>query len=220
VPSFQQHLDTLEAWRRFPGLERLEPLAGAPRVALSFDDGPDPDSTPAVLDALDEAGVTATFFVVGEQLERHWQIAREAQARGHELGLHGHGHPAHHVLSPAGARDEVARGVGAFEAALGRRPALFRPPYGRFSEASFAACGSLSLRPVYWSAWGMDWEEIGPDRIAELSCRDLADGMVLLLHDSARYASRRSALPTAQSIARIAVRARELGLAVGPITMP
>ena len=172
-----------------------------------------------MLDALDAAGVKATFFVVGEQLERHWRIAREAQERGHELGLHGHGHPAHHLLSPAAARDDVARGLGAFEAALGRRPALFRPPYGRFSEASFAACGSLGLTPVYWSAWGMDWEDIDPDRIAELSCRDLADGMVLL-HDSARYASRPSALPTARAIAAIVARAAELGLAVTPVAGP
>jgi peptidoglycan/xylan/chitin deacetylase (PgdA/CDA1 family) len=107
--------------------------------------------------------------------------------------------------------------VGAFEAALGRRPSLFRPPYGRFSEASYDACRRLELTPVYWSAWGMDWEAIGADRIAELACRDLNGGMVLLLHDSPRYAVRGSALPTAEAIPAILARVRELGVPIGPM---
>lgn len=203
----------LESWRRFPGVERV---SGA-RVALTFDDGPDPDSTPAVLDALDALGVRATFFVVGEQLASHWAIARDAADRGHELALHGYGHPEHHLLGPAAARDEVARGLGAFEAALGRRPALFRPPYGRFSEASYEACTRFGLTPVYWSAWGMDWEPIGPDRVAELACRDLAAGGILLLHDSPRYAVRDSAGATADALKEIDERVTEAGVKLGPV---
>src|SRR3982074_2745692 len=112
-----------------PALERVP--SG---VALTFDDGPDPDATPDVLDALDAAGVRATFFVVGEQLMRHHALAREALARGHELGLHCFDH-AHYDTLPGGtARDDVARALGTFEAAVGRRPRFFRPPYGRFSE--------------------------------------------------------------------------------------
>ena len=186
-------------------------------MALTFDDGPDPDSTPAVLDALERAGASATFFVMGEQLGRHWPLARDAQERGHELGLHGFAHSRHDELTPAAARDDVARAVGAFEAALGRRPTLFRPPYGRFAEASFAACASLGLIPVYWSAWGTDWEDIGAERIAETACRDLTDGTVLLLHDSARYADRPSAVATADAVPLIVERAARLGIGTGPI---
>jgi peptidoglycan-N-acetylglucosamine deacetylase len=189
----------------------------AGRIALTFDDGPDPDSTPAVLDALDRAGVTATFFVVGEQLERNWSIAREAAERGHELALHGFGHPDHHLLAPAAARDEVARGLGAFEAALGRRPRLFRPPYGRFSEASYEACVRLGLTPVYWSAWAMDWEPIAPERIVDLATRDLADGMIVLLHDSPRYAARDSARPTADALFGFFEHVTGMGVPIGPV---
>src|SRR5947209_9790524 len=218
VPSFQYYAETLASWASFPGLERLDVERGGDgRVALTFDDGPDEDATPAVLDALDEAGVRATFFVVGEQLEQHWRIARDAAERGHELALHGYSHPRHEQILPQAARDEVARGMGAFEAAVGRRPELMRPPYGRFSEHSYRACRTLGLEPVYWSAWALDWEELPPERIVDLACRDLASGMIVLLHDSPRYAERRSALATAQAVAGIAERAAELGLQLGPI---
>jgi peptidoglycan/xylan/chitin deacetylase (PgdA/CDA1 family) len=219
MPSFREHVEMLESWRAFPGVERLggEAADDAPRAALTFDDGPDPDGTPAVLDALDAAGVKATFFVVGEQLMRHWAIAREARERGHQLALHGAAHPRHAELSPPAARDEVARGVGAFEAATGERAELFRPPYGRFSEHSHAACLKLGLTPVYWSAWGSDWDPIPAERIAELAVRDLTPGAIVLLHDSARYAVRPSAAPTAEAVPAIAAAARERGLEIGPI---
>ncbi|MBV9213783.1 MAG: polysaccharide deacetylase family protein [Actinobacteria bacterium] len=217
MPTFGELAATLASWRTFPGRERLEADPGERRVALTFDDGPDEDSTPAVLDALDRIGARATFFVVGEQLERHWRIARETAERGHELALHGYAHPKHDELVPPAARDEVARGVGAFEAAVGRRPRRMRPPYGRFSEHSYAACRSLGLEPVYWSAWGLDWEALAPARIADLAARDLAAGMIVLLHDSARYAERSSALPTAEALPLLAQRAAGLGLELGPI---
>src|SRR5215210_2537904 len=165
--------DTAERWRYMPGLEQVG--VGA---ALTFDDGPDPDGTPPVLDALDAAGVRATFFVVGEQLMRHHAVAREALARGHELGLHGFEHVEHDSLPGRSARDDVARAMGTFEAAVGRKPRFFRPPYGRFSEHSYEACADLGLQPVYWSAWRLDWETIGAERIADLATRHLADGTI------------------------------------------
>ncbi|HEX8741879.1 MAG TPA: polysaccharide deacetylase family protein [Thermoleophilaceae bacterium] len=216
MPSFREQVEMLESWRRFPGVERL----ADDRVALTFDDGPDPDATPAILDALDAAGAKATFFVVGEQLMRHHAIARAARARGHELALHGATHPHLERLSPAAARDEIARGVGAFEAAVGERPALFRPPYGRFGEHAFAACRRFDLTPVYWSAWGGDWDPLPAERIAELAARDLSAGAIVLLHDSARYATRASAAPTAAAVAPIAAAAAEAGLAIGPVAGP
>ena len=199
MPSYRQLLETAERWREMPGLERLP---GG--IAITFDDGPDPDGTPPILDALDAAGVKATFFLVGEQLMRHHAIARETAARGHELALHGYEHVEHDSLRPQAARDDIARALGAFEASTGRRPRFFRPPYGRFAEFSYKACGALALEPVYWSAWGLDWEDISGDRIADLVARDLDAGAIVLLHDSPRYADRPSAQATADAIAAIA----------------
>jgi peptidoglycan/xylan/chitin deacetylase (PgdA/CDA1 family) len=205
MPSFREFKETLELWERFPGLERGE--AGAGKVALTFDDGPDEDATEAVLDALEGIGAHATFFMLGEQLMRHQGIGREVVRRGHEVALHGFGHEPHEELSPQQARDDLARGLGALEAATGRHPRFYRPPYGRFSEHSYEACRKLGMEPVYWSSWGSDWESISGTRIAELSARDLADGAILLLHDSARYADRERATPTAEALAPLAERA-------------
>ncbi|HYP47101.1 MAG TPA: polysaccharide deacetylase family protein [Thermoleophilaceae bacterium] len=198
MPSFQEQLDTLARWRRYPGRERLDPGTG--QIALTFDDGPDPDATPAVLDALGD--VPATFFLVGEQVEVNPALAREVAERGHAVALHGQRHIEHDRLGD-GARADLERGLATLQAATGARPRLFRPPYGRFSAASYAACRELGLEPVLWSAWGGDWEPVPEGRIADLVCRDLADGAVVLLHDSARYAYRQSAQPTAAALPAI-----------------
>jgi peptidoglycan-N-acetylglucosamine deacetylase len=208
MPSFGEQRKTEEDWEAFPATERLP----GERIALTFDDGPDDDATPAVLDALEEAGIKATFFVVGEQLMRHHGIARQAAMAGHELALHGFSHRRHTELIPPDARDEVPRGVGAFEAVVGAKPRFFRPPYGQFSEHSYKACQAMGLEAVYWSAWGLDWEEIGPDRIADLVVRDLEPGAIVVLHDSPRYADRPSAQATADAIPLIAAAAAERGL--------
>lgn len=205
MPGHGQLVETLERWRRFPGRERVE--SG---VALTFDDGPDPDATEAVLDVLERAGARATFFLVGEQLLVHHELGRAVAEAGHELGLHGFRHVEHDELDDP--REDLLRGLDAIESATGVRPRLCRPPYGRFSEASFAACRELELEPVYWSAWGMDWEPLPPDRIADLAGRDLAEGAILLLHDSARYAPRASAVPTAEALGSILAEIEARGI--------
>ena len=172
MPSFGQFRDTEERWRRFPGVERLEP-AGE-RFALTFDDGPDPEATPAVLDVLDREGAKATFFLVGERVEAHPELAREVAARGHTVALHGHVHVEHETLAEPAA--DLQRARVAVEQATGVQATLFRPPYGRFSAASHAACLGAGLTPVYWSGWGCDWEPVPAERIADLVVRDLTAG--------------------------------------------
>jgi peptidoglycan-N-acetylglucosamine deacetylase len=212
VPSFQQQRETLERWRRFPALERME--AG---VALTFDDGPDPDCTPAVLDALAAADARGVFFLVGEQVEEHPELARRVADEGHAVALHGFRHVEHDELG-ADVRADLERGAAAVADATGVEPRLYRPPYGRFTEESYRAVGELGLEPVYWSGWGGDWDPIPAERIADLAIRDLAPGTILLLHDSPRYAMRPSAAPTAEALPAIlaAMRERELE----PVTVP
>jgi len=206
VPSFQQQRHTLELWRRFPALERVED-----GVALTFDDGPDPDATPAVLDALAAAGAQAVFFLVGEQVEAHPGLARRVAEDGHLVALHGFRHVEHAELGPD-AREDIERGAAVVAEATGVEPRLYRPPYGRFSEHSYGAMRELGLEPVYWSGGGADWEPIPAERIADTAIRDLMPGTIMLLHDSARYASRPSAAPTAEALPAIMRAMKERGL--------
>ena len=212
MPGFLELRETEARWRRFGGMERLEPADG--RFALTFDDGPDPDCTPEVLDALDAAGARATFFCVGEQVEAHPELARELARRGHRVGLHGHRHVEHDTLDdPAGDLEHCRAALvaaGALEEAAGGLPT--RPPYGRFSAASHAACLQAGHHPVLWSAWACDWEDIGAQRMADLVARDLDAGAIVLLHDSARYAYRPSACSTAAAVPLILAAASERGL--------
>jgi peptidoglycan-N-acetylglucosamine deacetylase len=196
-------------WREVPGLERVPPGAGA---ALTFDDGPDPQFTPALLDALDAAGAKATFFVVGERVAGNEVLLREIESRGHEIALHGMTHRRHDDLDDEQARAELTGGLATIEAASVARPRWYRPPYGGSSPALARFCAELDLGLAYWSTWGQDWEAIPAARIARLVGRDLDPGAVILLHDSPLYAERDDARPTIDSIPLIAAAAREQGL--------
>jgi peptidoglycan-N-acetylglucosamine deacetylase len=209
MPHFSEQVDTLERWRLFPARERAD---GAEGVVLTFDDGPDHDATPALLDALDAAAARATFFLVGEQVEAGPALAREVAERGHDVQLHGYGHIAHDRLAPDQARRDLERGARALREECGLEARFYRPPYGRFSPDSYEACRALGLEAVYWSAWGTDWETISPQRIAELVIPDLAAGAIVLLHDSPRYSHRPSARPTVEALPLIAASAERLDL--------
>lgn len=198
-------------WRLCPGLERVR----SPRQAvLSFDDGPDPDATPAVLDALERAGARATFFMVGSQVQRHPALAREVHARGHDVALHCQEHRRLDRLAAGAASDDLRRGFTVLQEATGVACRWYRPPFGRMTPAALDTSLELGMSLVYWSAWGMDWEQLPAARIAQLAAADLRPGAIVLLHDSARYGRRPSAAPTADAIPLIAVSAVQRGIAL------
>jgi peptidoglycan/xylan/chitin deacetylase (PgdA/CDA1 family) len=193
-------------WREVPGTEHL-PAEDA--IAITFDDGPDREFTPPLLDALAEAGASATFFVVGEQVSGAEDLLREISARGHEVALHGMTHRRHDGLDETQARSELEDGLRAIEAAGVPRPRWYRPPYGGSSPVLAGLCRELGLGLAYWSTWGQDWEPIPAARIADLVLRDLGPGGIVLLHDSARYAERDDASPTTAAVPLIAAAARD-----------
>ncbi len=202
--------ETMERWKRFPGVESGS--FGSDRYALTFDDGPDRDATPSVLEALSASDALATFFMVGEQVERWPDIARDVANRGHEVACHGFDHTGHPERPDEEVRDDIRRAVDVIESTTGVQPKLFRPPYGRFCEASYAACEELGMERIYWSAWGADWDPVDSETIAQTVLGDIKDGAIVLLHDSQRYADRKSARPTAEATPSIVAAARKGGL--------
>jgi peptidoglycan/xylan/chitin deacetylase (PgdA/CDA1 family) len=198
-------------WRELPGIEQVSRKGQA---VLTFDDGPDsaPGATIATLDALDVAGAKATFFVVGEQIEAAPELTEEILGRGHEVGVHGQRHFRHDRVPAAESVADIEAGYAAVAEAIGSTPRFYRPPYGKLTPAGAEACERLGLEVAYWSTWGLDWEPLPSDRIARRVNRDLSDGAIVLLHDSARYAVRPSADQTARAIEAIAARAAKLQL--------
>lgn len=169
------------------GVPRRMP-PGTRGVALTFDDGPHPQGTPALLDILADAGAHATFFLVGEQAERLPEIAQRIAREGHAVALHGHRHRNQLRLPPRAFASDLARGARVLEQITGARPALYRPPYGIFSPAGLAIARRSGYRNLLWSRWGHDWRRSAtPRRIAAEITRELADGDVLLLHDADHY---------------------------------
>ena len=179
---------------------QIRPLANAlhipctldePRgVALTFDDGPHPEGTPAVLEELARHDARATFFLVGEQVRAYPDVARAIAAAGHEIAVHGDRHVLLLRRRTREVRVDYDRAAATIEEATGARPALYRPPYGIFSSGSLAEVRRRGWRPLLWSTWGRDWERRAtPSSITRRATRGLQGGDVVLLHDSDAYSS-------------------------------
>jgi peptidoglycan/xylan/chitin deacetylase (PgdA/CDA1 family) len=192
-------------------LPRTLPAGG---VALTFDDGPHPDGTPAVLDVLARAGVRATFFVIGEQVRRRPQLVARAAAAGHAIALHGDRHRLQLRMSAAAVAEDLKRGIAAIEDATGATPAWHRPPFGIYSAGGLRAARAAGLAPLLWSRWGKDWRKrTTPGRIAARATRSLIPGDVILLHDADFYSARESHRRTVAALDLITteLKRRKLG---------
>jgi peptidoglycan/xylan/chitin deacetylase (PgdA/CDA1 family) len=200
---------------------RLTPhLAGEGRpggVGLTFDDGPDPLGTPAVLETLAGLGWQATFFMLGSQVHRYPEIARQVVDAGHEVAVHGTLHRNHLVRTPLAVRHDIRLAVEEITATTGMRPRWFRPPYGIFSGGTHWAARDLGLVPVLWTAWGKDWRAGPPVQIVAEVMRTLRDGGTVLLHDSDCTSRPGSWKSTVAALPLLAARLRAQGLEVRPL---
>ncbi|MGZ4305833.1 MAG: polysaccharide deacetylase family protein [Solirubrobacteraceae bacterium] len=162
-------------------------------VALTFDDGPHPEGTPAVLEALARENARATFFVVGEQVQRRPALVAEIVAAGHLVAVHGYRHRLQLRLGGGEVRADIERGVEAIRDAIGVDVAWHRPPYGVYSPAGLKFVRESGMRPLLWSRWGKDWRKFTtPARIATRATREIGPGDVILLHDADFYSARHS----------------------------
>ncbi len=170
-----------------PNLRRLpDDLAARGKVALTFDDGPDPDGTPRVLDALESAGARATFFLVGRRVERRPDLAAEIARRGHAIGNHTATHPNRFAfLGAAGIAREIDDADAAIRRAADTSPRWFRAPAGIRNPILEAVLSARSLRLASWTRRAFDTVERSPEVVARRLLRGIAPGDVLLLHDVA-----------------------------------
>jgi peptidoglycan/xylan/chitin deacetylase (PgdA/CDA1 family) len=182
---------------------------GARGYALTFDDGPDPASTPRVLDALDAVSAKATFFVIARKAEAHPELVKKILARGHAVGLHSYAHDRLFSLrSTKRVQADLERGIAVLEAITGERPTLFRPPIGHTTPPIARVAGDLDLDVIGWSVSAHDGlRGASVERvIARVSSR-LRDGAIVLLHDASERGTH--APVAADVIAKIVEAGRE-----------
>jgi len=200
-------------------LTRL-PDAAAQRgeIAITFDDGPDPEVTPQVLDLLDRAGARGTFFCIGSRAQAHPGLVREIVRRGHAVENHSQGHStAFGWYGPDRLRREIAAAQGTLAALTGRAPAFFRAPFGVRNPFVDPVLARLGLAYVSWTRRGYDTVDGDASRVARRLAVRLEAGDVLVLHDGVASGGRRGQPAVLEVLPRL------LELAVGrglkPVTL-
>jgi len=209
-----RHLLAPVSERAAGALDIARTLPGSDGVALTFDDGPHPEGTPAILEILARAGHKAMFFMIGEQVERRPELAAEVASQGHLVAVHGYRHRLEVRLSARELLLDLERGRATIEDATGATLHWHRPSYGVYSPAGLRAATSAGLRPLLWSRWGKDWRKFTtPKRIASRATRSLKVGDVILLHDADFYSARDSHKRTAEALEIIVaeLKMREIG---------
>jgi peptidoglycan/xylan/chitin deacetylase (PgdA/CDA1 family) len=177
-------------------------------VCLTFDDGPHPEHTPRVLDALARDGVQAAFFVIGRRAERHPDIVRRMASEGHVVGHHSFTHPDPMATPSSVMHIEARRATETLQTILGQPVRFYRPPHGKLRPLDFASVWTLRQTIVLWNVDPKDFAQPASQPIAEwFRDRQLRGGDLVLLHDTAPY--------TAASLPSIVLQARAAGLHFG-----
>ncbi|WP_088186064.1 polysaccharide deacetylase family protein [Desulfosporosinus sp. FKA] len=154
-------------------------------VALTFDDGPDPDYTPRILDVLERYNVPATFFVVGENAASYPDLIKEIQGHGHQLGIHCQQHLCPWFLNPWATWRKWDEGVATLERLTGQNVEWIRPPWGLFNLALWLWLKWRKKKVVLWNVEGLDWfTQRRPEQITDRVLKKMSVGSIVLLHDS------------------------------------
>ena len=152
-------------------------------IALTIDDGPSPVYTPQVLSILEKYGITATFSMVGQNVSYYPSIAREVADAGHTIVNHTWNHANLTSMKWSRLPDEVDRATAEIQSATGKRPEMFRAPYGAWSRTLLEYCASEGLTPLGWSVDPRDWSRPGVREIVAIIMRNTRTGSIILEHD-------------------------------------
>ena len=188
-------------------------------VALTFDDGPHREGTRAILELLENAKARATFFLVGEQVERSPEVAKDVAAAGHEIGVHCQRHRNLMRLTPRQVRDDLDRAADVIAATTAREPRVYRPPYGILTMAALRYACDAGWEIFLWRKAGKDWDAgATPDSIAGRILRRLEPGDVILLHDADHYSAVSSWRRTAGALELLLRELGQRGLGTATLT--
>ena len=203
----QSELETARMRRLKPLLAPWSPLICVDTddrvLSLTFDDGPDPQLTPFVLDELAAAGARATFFMLSSAARQHPELARRVLSEGHEVALHGVTHERSTDLPPAKAAARLRQGKAELEDVVQQQIRLYRPTYGAIRMSLIVQARRLGLETVIWSAWARDWLGDPPEEVAQRAFNARHPGAVVLLHDIVGGVADRPPLSSSESVQRL-----------------
>lgn len=171
-----------ELERKFEGVFVLSAPRGTRKVALTFDDVPDPRFTPAVLDVLKKKGVKATFFVVGSRAKKHPGLVARIHREGHNIGNHSYNHPDFSKLTLREVQDQIRRAEQIISGIVGFKPRLVRPPYGEVIPEQLEWAREQGYTMVNWDVDSADWRQLGAEKVFRNVTRSVRPGSVVLMH--------------------------------------
>jgi peptidoglycan/xylan/chitin deacetylase (PgdA/CDA1 family) len=180
--------------KRYAGKTIMNPPKGFSEkvLALTFDDGPSPFTTPKILDSLKKRKLRATFFLVGQMIQRREKIVQRIIAEGHDVGNHTNSHPM--WPNPAKAEQELDLPAKRIKDAIGFTPHVFRPPYGNLKASTTALARKRMMPIIYWTGTGSDTATHDPARVAKSAIASIRPGAIILMHDIQPHTMR--AVPT------------------------
>ena len=164
---------------------------------------------PAMLDALDRAGVKATFFIGGSWANRHPDLVKELAARGHELGNHSYSHPHPNSIGKQQNQDQILRTERLVAELTGVKTTLYAPPYGEFNDTVLTAAGEIGYTTILWSIDTIDWKRPPAETILARVLGKLHNGAIILMHPTA---------PTAQALPELLFKIQGKGFAIRPVS--
>ena len=153
----------------------------APRVALTFDDGPNARYTPLLLEGLRKRNIHATFFLLGENILKNKELLLRMQKDGHLIGCHTWSHVQLDKISPSSANREILKTNSLIYHMTGTDPTCLRPPYGAWKKDLELP---VTMLPVFWDVDTLDWQSQNPENILDIVRKNVQDGSIILMHDS------------------------------------
>ena len=153
----------------------------APRVALTFDDGPNAKYTPLLLEVLRKRNIHATFFLLGENILKNKELLLRMQKDGHLIGCHTWSHVQLDKISPSRASREILKTNSLIYHITGTYPTCLRPPYGAWKKDLELP---VTMLPVFWDVDTLDWQSQNPESILDIVRKNVQDGSIILMHDS------------------------------------